>query len=70
MFVARYSLPGKNSLEPNPSTMTKFTVELQKSYSKIDSTPAPNPLPMKITQMTQNCREDTGKLKGKTLFQK
>ena len=29
-----------------------------------------NPLHMKITQMTQTCRNNTGTLKGATLFQK
>ena len=29
-----------------------------------------NPLHMKITQMTQNCRNNFGTLKGATLFQK
>ena len=55
---------------PNPTTMTKFTLELQKSHSKIDSTTTPNPLHMKIMQITQNCRKNTGTLKETTLFQK
>ena len=46
--------------------MTKFTLELLKSRSNIYSATTPNPLPMKITQMTQNCRKDTGKLERKT----
>ena len=50
--------------------MKKFTLELQKSHSKIDSTATPNPLHMKIMQMTQNCLKNTGTLKGTILFQK
>ena len=50
--------------------MKKFTLELQKSHSKIDSTTTPNPLHMKIKQMTQNCLKNTGALKGTILFQK
>ena len=69
MFVAKYSLPGKvTSTQPNYND--KFTLELQKNHSKIDSTTKQNPLPMKIIQMTQNCQKNTGKLKGKTLFRK
>ena len=49
--------------------MTKFTLELQKSYSKIDSITTPNPLAMEIMKMTQNCRKNTGELKRTTLFQ-
>ena len=50
--------------------MKKFTLELQKSHSKIDSTATSNPLQMKIMEMTQNCRKNTGTLTGKALFQK
>ena len=53
-----------------PNYNAKFTLELQKSHSKIDSTTTPNPLHMKITQMTQNCRKNTGTLNGVPLFQK
>ena len=70
MFVAKYSLPGKKLIYPNPAIMKKFTLELQKSHSKIDSTTTPNPLHMKIMQMTQNCLKNTETLKGKILFQK
>ena len=56
-------------IDPNPTTMTKFTLELQKNDSKIDSTTTPNRLHMKIMQMTQNCQKNTGTLKGTTLFQ-
>ena len=50
--------------------MTKFTLELQKSHSKIDSTTTTNPLHIKIMQMAQNCRKNTGTLKETSLFQK
>ena len=50
--------------------MTKFIFELQKSHSKIDSTTTPNPLHMKIMQMTQNCRKNTGTLKRNTFIPK
>ena len=56
-------------LLPNPTTMTKFTLELQKSRSKIDSTTILDPLLVNITQITQNWKKNTGKLKGATLFQ-
>ena len=58
----------EKQLQPNPTTMTKFTLELWKSHSET----TPNPLLMKVMhmQMTQNCRKNTGKLKGTTLFQK
>ena len=36
MFVAKYSLSGKNNFNSvNLTTMTKFTLKLQKSLSKI-----------------------------------
>ena len=40
----------------------------EKSFK--DSTTTPNPLHMKIMQMTQNCLKNTGTLKGTILFQK
>ena len=43
-------------------------MELQKNFSKIDSTTKPDPLLMKITQTTQNCRKNTGKFKVATLL--
>ena len=55
------------STEPNYNDKVYFKVA-EKSF--IDSTTIPNLLPMKSTQMTQNCRKDIGKLKGTTLFQK
>ena len=56
MFVAKYSLPGKvTSTQPNYND--KFTLELQKNHSKIDSTTKQNPLPMKIIQMTELSKE-------------
>ena len=61
MFVAKYSLSGKNNFNSvNLTTMTKFTLKLQKSLSKIDSTTTPNPLPMKIRQMTKFLKEYWG----------
>ena len=56
------------SSQPNYNDQVYFGVA--KSYSKIDSTTTPNPLHMKIMQMTQNCQKNTGTLKGATLFQK
>ena len=55
------------STQPDYNDKVYFGVT-QKSFK--DFTTTPNPLHMKITQMTQNCRKITGKLKGKTLFQK
>ena len=62
MFVAKYTLPGKNNLiQPNYKEKVYFGVA--ENLSK-------DPLPMKITQITQSFRKNTGKLKGTTLFQK
>ena len=55
------------STQPNYNGKVYFGVA-EKSFK--DSAAIPSPLPIKITQMTQNCRENTGKLKGTTLFQK
>ena len=77
----KYCLLGGNFLSPNivyqgkinssqPNYNEKVYFELQKSHSKIDSTTTPNPLRLKIMQMTQNCLRNTGTLKGTTLFQK
>ena len=41
----------------------------EKSFNHTTTTTTtPNPLHMKITQMTENCRKNTGIIKGKTLF--
>ena len=78
MFAAKYSLPGENNInppnivyqgkitstQPNYNDKVYFGVA-EKSFK--DSTTAPNPLPMKIMQMTQNHRKNTGKLKGATI---
>ena len=59
---------GKITLtQPNCNNKGYFGVA-EKSFR--DSTTTPNPLPMKITQMTQNCRKNTEKLKGTALFRK
>ena len=55
------------STQPNYNDKVYFGVS-EKSFE--DSTTTPNPLPMKVTQMVQNFRKHTGKLKGGTLFQK
>ena len=60
----------EKELPPNPTIMTKFTLELQKSCLKRDSTTTLNLLPMNSMQMTQNCWKNIGKLKETTLFQK
>ena len=52
------------STQPNYNDKVYFGVA-EKSFK--DSTTAPNPLPMKIMQMTQNYRKNTGKLKGATI---
>ena len=76
----KYYALGGECLSPNiiyqgkitsthPSYNDKFYFgATEKSFK--DSTTTPNPLLMEITQMTQNCRKNTGKLKGTTLFQK
>ena len=56
MFVGKHSFLGKNNFLPTQLYQPKFTKS--------------NPLHMKITQMTQNCGNNTGTLKGATLFQK
>ena len=66
MFVAKYSLPGKNNL--NPTQLQRQSLPL--TCRKIDSTTTPKPLPMKITQMTQSFRKNSEKLKETDLFQK
>ena len=50
--------------------MKKFTLELQKSHSKIDSTTTPNPLHMKIMQMTQNCLREYWDIKRNNFIPK
>ena len=47
-----------NSSQPN------YIADAEKSFK--DSTTTLNPLHMKIMQVTQNCRENTGTLKGTT----
>ena len=64
MFVAKFSLPGKNN--SNPTQLQRQS--LLWSCIKDDSTTTLNPLPMKITQKTQIFRKNIGKLKGTTLF--
>ena len=63
MFVAKYNIPGKTLTQPNCNGKVYFR-DAEKSFQR------PNPLLMKITQMTQNFRKNTGKLKGVNLFQK
>ena len=55
------------SNQPNYNDKVYFRAK-EKSFK--DSTTTPNPLPIKITQMTHNIRKDTGRLKVATLFQK
>ena len=60
--------PGKISpTKPNYNNKVYFGVA-KKSFK--DSATTPNPLPMKITQMIQNCRKNVGKLKGSNLLKK
>ena len=74
MFVAKYSLLGKNSFNPTQlqrqSLLWSGKKVVQSSFKNSRSTTTPNLLLMKITQMTQNCQMNTGKLKGAILFQK
>ena len=55
------------SSQPNYNDKVYFGVA-KKSFK--DSITIPNPLPIKITQMTQSFRKYTGRLKGTTLFEK
>ena len=48
------------STQPNYNNKVYFGVAEKRLK---DFTTTPNPLPMKTTQMTQNCRRNTGKLK-------
>ena len=58
------SLPGKNNFNSTQLQWQSLLSSCRKVVQK------PNPLPMKITQMTQNFWKNTGKLKGVNLFQK
>ena len=68
MFVAQYSLPVKNYSNPTQAQRQSLLWSAEKPLK--DSTTKRNPLSLKIMQMTQTFRNNTGKLKGKTLFQK
>ena len=48
----------------------KFTLELQKSHSKIDSTTTPNPLHMKIMQITQKLSKEYWDIKRNNFIPK
>ena len=56
-----------NSSQTNYNDKVYFA-DAEKSFK--DSATTLNPLHMKIMQVTQNCRKNTGTLKGTTLFQK
>ena len=71
MFVVKYSLLGKNSFNPtNYNDKVYLEKVVQRSFKNSRSTTTPNLLLMKVTQMTQNCQMNTGKLEGAILFQK
>ena len=55
------------SSQPNYTEKVYFGVS--ETDSKIDYITTTNSLLMKITQTTQKCRKNAGKLKGATLFQ-
>ena len=73
-FIVLYTNPthtfyqGKiNSSQPNYNDKVYFGVA-EKSFK--DSTTKPNPLHMKIMQMTQNCRKNTGDIKRNNFIPK
>ena len=55
MFVAKYSLPGKNNFDPTQLQWQTYFGVAEKSFK--NSTTTPNPLPMKITQTTELSEE-------------
>ena len=57
-----------NSFQPNYNDKAYFGVAGKSFKDRFYN--HPNPLDMKIMQMTQNCRKNTGTLQGTTLFQK
>ena len=71
----KYCPLGGKCLSPNIVYQGKIKSSQPNYNEKVyfgvaDSTTTPNPLHMKIMQMTQNCLKNTGTLKGTTLSQK